>query len=485
MSVELPANSVSQPIMHYKIPYCLFIVFLLIPDLLQAQVSLPDIFDNHMVIQQNTDARIWGWGNAGSQVKVSGSWAPEDTVSTKVNDNGSWELRIKTAKAGGPYQLTVTGVPGIPPNTLIIKDVFLGEVWLCSGQSNMEWSAYGPILNAKEEIQAATNSNIRFCRVLKKGADTPQNNASCNWEISTPQVMPYQSAVAYFFARKLQRELNVPVGIIVAAWGGTPAEVWTPKSSIDKLPEVKASLPLQKFQWWPTEPGVLYNQMIHPISKYTIAGALWYQGESNHERAGSYGPLLKTMISDWRKDFESLFPFYLVQIAPYQYKSANNGPALVREAQEWITANVPSTGMVVVSDLVDNLSDIHPRNKQGVGLRLANLALAKTYGRLNGGYLSPTFKAAKIAGHKMLLTIKDAPDGLVVKGKNAEGFMIAGEDNKYMPAKASINRGVIELTARDVKHPVKARYCFDDASTGNVFSKAGLPLAPFRTDRKW
>lgn len=446
----------------------------------QAQISLPAVFADHMVLQQKSDVPVWGWARASATIKVVGSWAPHDTVTTVVRPDGNWKVVLKTAEAGGPYSLSITG-----DGSCELKDVMLGEVWLCSGQSNMEWTPMSNIDNRDAEIAAANYPDIRFFHIPRRGAATPQNDCDATWAACTPETMKNTSAIAYFFGRDLQKELDVPVGLVVSAWGGTPAEVWTPRELVMQNAEIREAIPDQTYPWWPVEPGVLYNQMIHPIVPYSLAGVLWYQGESNRDHASSYGVLLKTMIESWRKDFGKELPFYLVQIAPHTYNANDNGPALVREHQEWISRTVPATGMVVVSDCVADVKDIHPTDKQSVGLRLANMALGKTYGRLASGYESPVFKSLTISKNKALVSFLHADNGLMCKDKQITGFRIAGADGVFYPAKAQIKDQTVILTSPKVKNPVVVHYCFDDATIGNLFNKEGLPVAPFRSDREW
>lgn len=447
---------------------------------LQAQISLPSVFTDHMVLQQKSEVPVWGWGVASSTIKVVGSWAPKDTATTVVKPDGSWDTLLKTPSAGGPYTLSVLG-----NGNRILNDVMLGEVWLCSGQSNMEWTPMSNIDNRDEEIAAANYPNIRFFHITKQGAATPQNNCEASWAACTPDVMKNTSAVAYFFARNLQKELNVPVGLIVSAWGGTPAEVWTPEGLVMENPKIRDAMPDKTYPWWPVEPGVLYNQMIHPVVPYALAGALWYQGESNRDHPDSYGILMKTMIESWRESFKKELPFYQVQIAPFAYNSGDNGAALVREHQEWVSRTVPGTGMVVVSDCVADVKNIHPTDKQNVGLRLANLALGKTYGQLASGYESPVFSGMTVDKNKAVISFLHADNGLVCKDKQIAGFLIAGEDGVFEPAKAQIKENTILVSSPRVKKPIAVHYCFDDATIGNLFNKEGLPVAPFRTDRNW
>ncbi len=447
---------------------------------MQAQISLPSVFTDHMVLQQKSEVPVWGWGVASGTVKVVGSWAPQDTATATVRSDGSWNTTLKTAAAGGPYTLSVLG-----NGSCELKDVMLGEVWLCSGQSNMEWTPMSNIDNRDEEIAAANHPDIRFFHIPKRGAATPQNNCEASWAACTPDVMKNTSAVAYFFGRNLQKDLNVPVGLIVSAWGGTPAEVWTPEELVVNDPRIRDAMPGKTYPWWPVEPGVLYNQMINPIVPYALAGAIWYQGESNRDHPDSYGILMKTMIESWRKSFKKDFPFYLVQIAPHTYNSIDNGAALIREHQEWISRTVPGTGMVAVSDCVADVKNIHPTDKQSVGLRLANMALGKTYSRLDSGFESPVFNTLTVNKNKAVISFLHAENGLMCKDKQIVGFRIAGEDGVFEPAKAQIKENTVVVFSPRVKNPVAVQYCFDDATIGNLFNKDGLPVAPFRTDRNW
>lgn len=454
-------------------------LFLLIASV-EAKISLPSVFTDHIVLQQKSEVPVWGWAAASATIKVVGSWAPNDTATTVVRSDGSWDTTLKTTAAGGPYTLSIEG-----DGNCELKDVMLGEVWLCSGQSNMEWTPMDNIDNRDEEIAAANYPNIRFFHIPKRGAATLQNNCEAAWAVCTPKVMKSTSAVAYFFGRDLQKDLNVPVGLIVSAWGGTPAEVWTPEELVNGNPEIRNAMPAQTYPWWPVEPGVLYNQMINPVVPYSLAGAIWYQGESNRDHAGSYGILLKTMIESWRKSFKKEFPFYLVQIAPHTYNDKENGPALVREHQEWVARTVPQTGMVVVSDCVADVKNIHPTDKQSVGLRLANMALGKTYGRPGPAYESPVFNTMTVDKNKAVVSFLHADNGLKCKDKQITGSLIAGEDGVFEPAKAQIKGNTVVVTSPRVKNPAVVRYCFDDATIGNLSNTEGLPVAPFRTDRNW
>jgi sialate O-acetylesterase len=347
----------------------------------------------------------------------------------------------------------------------------------------MEMNVNWKLINGEEDAAKANNPNIRIFHVQKIGAEYPQENCNATWAVCTPETMRNTSAVGYFFARELQQKLNVPVGIIVSAWGGTPAEVWIEKSRIEKNPTLNAHKYNEKYDWWPGTPGTLYNSMIAPFVPYGIAGAIWYQGESNCGNHQIYSELMKTLIENWRADFKKEFPFYLVQIAPYTYGDKGTSE-YIREQQELVTKNVPNTGMVVITDLVDNIKDIHPKNKSDVGKRLANYALAETYKQNIGAYKSPAYQSMQLEKDKVRLSFSNVLTGLKSTGKTPMQFLIAGDDQKFVPATAKIDGATIVLSSKLVKTPVAVRFCFDDTSMPDVFSTEGLPLAPFRTD-KW
>jgi len=442
-----------------------------------GKISLPAVFSDNMVLQQNSDVAIWGWAGASETVRIVASWNSRDTIKVKADNSAAWETTIRTIGAGGPYTIRILG--GGPVE---LKNVMLGEVWICSGQSNMEWSVNHKVLNGDEEAAKANNPDIRIFHVQKIGARYPQQNCFATWTVCSPETMRSTSAIGYFFARELQQKLKVPVGIIVSAWGGTAAEVWIEKSRIDKDPELNRNKFVSQNEWWPGEAGSLYNSMIYPLIPYGIAGAIWYQGETNCVNYPIYASLLKTLIENWRSDFKKNFPFYLVQIAPYDYGDKGLSEYL-REQQEIASKTIPNTGMVVVSDLVDNIKDIHPINKLDVGKRLANYALAETYQMQGIPYKSPMYQAMQVEKGKVRVTFSNVLTDLTCTGKTPAKFLIAGEDQKFQPALAKIEGKTVILSSKLVKSPVAVRFCFDDTSTPDVFSSEGLPLAPFRTDR--
>lgn len=443
-----------------------------------GEITLPSAFGDNMVLQQNSEVAIWGWSEPGETLKLVTSWNIRDTISVKANNYAKWKTKIKTSSAGGPYTIQIFGSSNIQ-----INNVMLGEVWLCSGQSNMEWSANFGIENKEEEITNANYPDIRILHVQRMGAETVQRDCYAKWEECTSESMRKTSAIAYYFARELNQKLDVPVGIIVSAWGGTPAEVWIKGELVENNSELNSALYSQTTEWWPIKPGATYNSMIAPLIPYGIAGALWYQGESNCPTYQVYSLMQKTLIENWRSDFEKEFPFYFVQIAPYEYGPTIHS-AYLREQQELTTKIVPQAGMVVISDLIDDIKNIHPRNKLDVGNRLANYALTETYNKNVGAYKSPTYKSMQIEKNKIIITFNDVITGLNCTGKSSVNFMISGEDQKFVQARAKIDGKTIEVSSKKIKNPVAVRFCFDNTSIPDIFSSEGLPLAPFRSD-KW
>jgi len=440
-----------------------------------GQIKLPSVFGDNMVLQQNSEATVWGWGDPGSEIKISGSWN-KDTVKTKISNQAEWKVKLKTPSAGGPFTISIKS-----KTEVVLKNVMIGEVWICSGQSNMEWSADSKINNTEEEIKSADYPNIRFFHVEKMGSELPQNNCFARWEVCSPATMHSFSAIGYFFGRQLHQNLNIPIGIIEVAWGGTPAEVWVKADLVKSDPLLQAcAAKLVTYDWWPSKPGVVYNSMIAPLLPFKIAGAIWYQGEGNTGSPESYRKLFKTLIENWRHDFETDFPFYYVQIAPFTYGQETRA-ALIREMQMQ-SMDIPKTGMVVVSDLIDDVKNIHPHNKQDVAKRLANWALAETYGVKNLIYKYPVYESMKVAKNKVRITFANVSNGLTVKGDEIKCFEIAGADQVFKPAKAKIDGNTVVLWAKDLKTPVAARFSFSNDAIGNLFSHEGLPVAPFRTD---
>jgi len=441
----------------------------------KADVRLPAIISNHMVLQQNTDVNIWGWSEPGEKIILSASW---DTTSytTSGSSEAKWSLKIKTPTAGGPYSLTIKG-----NNKIVIDDVLIGEVWTCSGQSNMEMSYSWGIKQYTNDIEKSANQSIRLFHVPKLTAAFPQDDLKGYWVVCNPEDLKTFSLAGYFFGQKLHQVLSVPIGLIESNWGGTPAEVWTPKDSVVNNPALKkAADSLKPARGWPIEPSVTFNAMISPLTNYNIAGVIWYQGESNVGTASTYKQLFSTMIKSWRTAWQADFPFYFVQIAPFSGYGSGSG-ALLQEAQS-NTLEVPNTGMVVISDLVTDLNDIHPKDKKDVGYRLANLALSKTYDKTNFPYKYPMFKTMQVKKDRATIYFTNANDGLTSKGDTINGFYIAGADKIFMPATAKITGNTVEVWNENIKSPVAVRFDFTNSSIAELFSKEGLPVNLFRTD---
>jgi sialate O-acetylesterase len=440
-----------------------------------GNIRLPRIIGSNMVLQQRDSVKIWGWADPYEEITVTPSWGPQTYKATGSRD-ARWEVKVATPAAGGPYTITIKG-----KNTIVLDNVMTGEVWVCSGQSNMEMSAQKGLQDVKAELPSARLHNIRFFHIPQTTAPYPQDDCEGQWAACDSITLQAFSAVAYFFGKRLSRELNVPIGLIGASWGGTAAEVWTPDSIVRNDPVLQqAAATIVPSGMCPYQPGYAFNAMIAPVTPYAVAGAIWYQGENNTGAAATYKRLFTAMIDGWRAAWKRDLPFYFVQIAPFRYRVQNTG-ALLREAQLQSMAH-HKTGMVVITDLVADTNDVHPANKHDVGLRLANLALADTYHRQGIPFQSPVFKSMRIRGNRAVITFSHADKGLIIKGTSATEWMIAGEDKIFHPAEVTIDRHSVIVSGKMVKAPVAVRYGFRDAAMGNVFSREGLPLAPFRTD---
>lgn len=460
--------------MGYK-QYSVVIGFLLVSMQTLAHVSLPSILGNHMVLQQQSEVSFWGWCNPGEKIRIMVDWDSK-IYETTGTDRATWSVKVKTPVAGGAYKVIING-----SNAIVLEDVLIGEVWVCGGQSNMEWSGDQGLQQVIDEAPKATNKKIRFFYIPKSTSENPQDNCGGAWKVCNPEDMKQFSAIGYFFGKKLQKELNSPIGLINSNWGGTPAEVWTPAEVIKSNPTLQeAAAKIEATPWWPTTPGLSYNAMIYPITNFSIAGAIWYQGESNTNTYASYEQLFTTMIGEWRKAWKKDFPFYYVQIAPFVYENSNVG-ALLREAQTK-SMSCPNTGMVVVSDLVDDVKNIHPINKIDVGQRLANWALADTYNKKGEAYKSPLYKEMKIENNHVKVSFYNAESGLISKNGEPKGFYIAGSDRIFYMASAKIEGNSVLLYSKEVKTPVAVRFGFSNEAISNVYSKDGLPANLFRTD---
>jgi sialate O-acetylesterase len=334
----------------------------------------------------------------------------------------------------------------------------------------------------KAELPVSANNNIRFFTIPKTTSNNPQDNCMGEWMTCDSNTLKRFSAVGYFFGKQLNSKLKVPIGLINTSWGGTPAEVWTREDAINNDPVLRTAAGKQMpNNGWPYDPGIVFNAMIAPITSFNIAGAIWYQGEGNTIAPDSYGRLLTTMIDTWRKAWGKEMPFYYVQIAPFTYGNKYIS-SIVRE-QQTKSMTYPNVGMVVITDLVDNIADIHPKNKHDVGYRLANWALAETYHQGGITYKSPQYESMEVNKDKAIISFRNAPKGLMIKGKTPTEFSIAGKDKVFYPADAKIdeNNKIIVWSPR-VPQPAAVRFAFSNTARANLFSKEGLPVNSFRTD---
>jgi len=455
----------------------------------KADVQLPAIIGNHMVLQQKMKALLWGKAIPGVSFKIYTSWNKE-VYKVEANAEGKWRVYVATGIAGGPYKVVIES-----DTKISLENVLLGEVWVCSGQSNMEMNLKGypgqPVNNANEEIATATYKNIRFFTVIKAINTQKQDDCEGEWQECIPETVAQFSATAYFFGKSLHKSINTPVGLILSAWGGTPVESLTSKEGLaklnlsetgdlDNLDEV-----FKKRQAW--APTTLFNAMINPLIPYAIKGIIWYQGESNvFYNLDLYDRIFSAMIEDWRAHWGiGNFPFYFTQIAPCVYfqKPEGNKSARLRESQLKTMLTTPNTGMAVTLDIGEK-DCIHPAEKQEVGKRLAYWAFAKTYGMKGVEYFGPVYNSMKVEDGSAFLTFDYAENGLFPLNENLEGFEISGEDKKFYPAQAqAINWGEeLKVFSFEVKHPVAMRYCWKNWCKGSLFNTAGLPAPSFRTD---
>jgi len=453
----------------------------------QADVKLLSLFGDHMVLQQGQSNLIWGTADAGEKVSISldinynGAISSFKNYKTVTADkNGNWKTYLPKSNASQKLTITVQG-----KNKITLKDVLVGEVWVCSGQSNMAFRLI-QANNSKVEIKNSNHPKIRLFLVARKRSNKPLNDVKASWNLCTPKTSPGFSAVAYFFGRHLQKKLNVPIGLIATSWGGTPAEHWTPKSQFQKNPKLLVTTDNPRSKNVMKGRSSLFNGMIAPLTNYGIKGAIWYQGESNVPRAEHYHKLFAGMIKGWRNEWnQGDFPFLFVQIAPYNYsgngknKDRAFGCAMVQEAQTQ-TLSLKNTGMAVIWD-IGNLSNIHPKNKQDVGKRLGLAAQAIAYGE-NVVHSGPTYRSMRVDGNKAIVQFTSIAGGLTMKGKTLTEFQVAGKDRVFHPAHAEIVDNRVVVISEQVKKPVAVRFAYHDLPKPNLFNKAGLPATPFRTD---
>lgn len=444
------------------------------------------IFGDNMVLQQGVGVTVWGQAAPGEAVTVTLARTGGDslaTADTKADDAGRWSVTLPAQPASTGLVLTLKG-----RNTVEFRNVACGEVWVCSGQSNMEWSVDASE-NPAAVKQGAKNPNLRLFTVQRRVSDRPLEDPAdlkhfTKWVESRPETVGSFSAVAYHFGQMLQRELGVPVGLIHSSWGGTPAQAWTSLEALEAVPELKyyADAARQTSKLSQNTPGVLYNAMIHPLTRFRIQGAIWYQGESNAAKAYEYRTLLPTLIRDWRKRFGSELPFLVVQLAPFRGGPSGVDYAELRDAQLHTARTLPKVGLAVITDVGDE-KDIHPKPKQPVGERLARAALGIAYGKPIV-YSGPLFKEARFEGRRAVLTFDHVGGGLEARGGELTGFTAAGPDGVFHPARAVIDGNTVVVTCDAVESIRAVRYGWANFPKPplNLFNKEGLPASPFRTD---
>ncbi len=442
-----------------------------------SAVKLPAVIGDNMVLQRDIPVPIWGSADKGEDVTVT---LAGQTLTAKAGDDGRWKVVLAKLSVGQPLEMTVKGSSG---NTITLKNILVGDVWVCSGQSNMHWTfnAGQGVMNNDAEVAAAKYPDIRILTVGKVGSPQPASDISGAWLPITPENLRIgegngASALAYFFGRDLHKALHVPIGLINTSVGGTAAELWTRREALEADPMLK---PLAG----QGASSTLYNAMIAPLIPYAIRGAIWYQGESNLSRAYQYRTLLPAMIANWRTDWgQGDFPFGIVQLAPFRYGGQNPANwAELCEAQRMTLDRSPNTGMAVTVDIGD-VKDIHPKNKQDVGRRLALWALAKSYGQ-NLVYSGPIYKSMTVEGNKIRLQFDHVGSGLIASdGKPLTYFTIAGADQKFVPATAVIDGNSVVVSSDQVAQPAAVRFAWVDDTSPNFANKEGLPASPFRTD---
>ena len=419
----------------------------------RADVKLPHVIGSRTVLQQQRPVVIWGWADPGEAVTVS---LDHETAQSTADSKGNWKTTLPALAADGqPHRITVSG-----KNKIELDDILVGEVWLGSGQSNMEWPV-GATTKAQEAVAAANHPQIRLFQIPKVQTPQPANDVTAEWKPCTPQTAAGFSAALYFFGLRLHKDLNVPVGLINDSWGGSPIEAWIVAGNTA---------------------GGMYNGMTAPVTSFAIRGAIWYQGESNVAGGLAYFGQMKALIEGWRNAWGYEFPFYFVQLAPWSGGYPAGALPPLWEAQVE-SLKIPGTGMAVVTDLVDDLKDIHPKNKLDVGNRLALWALAKTYGKKDLVYSGPLYQSMAVEGNKARLSFAHVGGGLKSRdGKPLADFQIAAADGKFAPAEATIDGSTVVVQSKDVAAPTQVRFGWHNTANPNLMNAEGLPASPFQTN---
>lgn len=448
----------------------------------QAKVTLPSIFSDGMVLEQNSDIKIWGWAKPKEPVKVTASWDGL-TVETEASADATWSVTLHTpAGSMDVYEIEFNGW-----GHFSISNVMVGEVILCSGQSNMEWSVGAGFIGKDKVVEEANHSDIRMFHVDYRTSETPNHDASGKWAEANKNNIGDFSAIGYFIALKMEKELGVPVGIINSSWGGTPIECWTPQEAYDNCDRLRrVNEELSQGEWGPCRPGRIYNAMIAPFVNYKVKGVAWYQGEENTNNPSAYTDMMFALVNEWRFAMDNdKLPFVYAQIAPYNYGSGKG--VEIRERQRR-ALDIPGTAMVVIGDLGDT-TNIHPKQKIEAGERFANAVLNHIYGMKEMKYEAPLFDKMAVEGSKAVVSFKNDEGLHLTTGKSPNLFEIAGADGIFYPAKAKFvvkKKGAnahysIELTSKKVKSPVAARYAWSDTAWPNLVNANGVQASCFNT----
>jgi sialate O-acetylesterase len=447
-----------------------------------AKIKLPGIISSNMVLQRNASVKIWGWARVGEKITIETSWTSKK-IKVETNANGRWEINVLTTLSKESQTIHLSS----SESNIKLDNILFGEVWVCSGQSNMRQPLKGytgqPVFEGNKAIATSGNDKIRLFSIVEKGSlvplDSIQNGKS--WNMASPEAAKDFSAIAYFYGKQLQEILDVPVGLIMTSWGGTRIQPWMSKEAVAPFLESN-NTKIDTTEGYKKAPSAIFNAMINPITSYTIKGVLWYQGETNRKEPALYQKLFPQMVKDWRNQWNiGDFPFYYVQIAPNNYVDKSNSQYL-REVQLKSLDVIPNSGMVVTSDIGSEVT-IHPPKKTDVAERLIFMALNKTYGMKDIDYLGPIFKTMEFKENSLILTFDNAETGLFCFDKELKDFEIAGADKVFYPAKAEIVKGrQVSVSSPEVKIPVAVRYGWKNFFQGSLFDTNLIPASSFRSD---
>ncbi len=453
-----------------------------------AAVRLPHLFSDNMVLQREIIVPVWGWAEPGEKVTVK---LGKHQKSATADAKGNWAVRLPALKAGGPHEMTVSG-----KDTIKVKNILVGEVWVCSGQSNMNMAVHASN-DAKTAVPEDGYPQVRLFKVPRKSSGAPEIDVDASWKVCDRRAAMRFSAVGFYFGREIHKKLKVPVGLIHTSVGGTKIESWTPREGAAAIPELKDFVkqidkanaeqkkkpdPATKRRR-PRYPIGLWNGMVRPLAPFAIRGALWYQGEANVKRPAKYDLKMRALIGGWRKVWaQGNFPFYFVQLAPYSKNDARL-PQIWEAQLE--SLSIPNTGMAVTTDLIEKLGNHHPKQKKEIGQRLALWALAKDYGRKGVVYSGPLYKSMSVKDGKVRLTFRHVGGGLATRGgKSPDWFEVAGADKKFAKAQAKIDGKTVLVWSDQVPAPAAVRFGWHQEARPNLINKEGLPASPFRT-HKW